>query len=58
MNGALDKMIGDLKKFGCQAVRNSKADALRAGFGEVVCHMIDELLNVELYRREYQFFQP
>lgn len=26
--------------------------------GEVVCHLIDELLNVELFRREYQFGMP
>jgi len=24
----------------------------------VVCHLIDELLNVELFRREYQFNVP
>jgi len=23
-----------------------------------VCHIIDELLNLELYRREFQFNQP
>jgi hypothetical protein len=23
-----------------------------------VCHIIDELLNLELYRREFQFLQP
>jgi hypothetical protein len=23
-----------------------------------VCHIIDELLNIELYRRDYQFHQP
>lgn len=24
----------------------------------MVCHLIDELLNVELFRREYQFGMP
>jgi hypothetical protein len=28
------------------------------GHGEVVCHLVDELLNVELFRREYQFYPP
>lgn len=51
--GALDKMLGDLKKFGCQAIKNTKPEALKAGYGEVICHLIDELLNIELYRREY-----
>ena len=23
-----------------------------------MCHIIDELLNIELYRRDYQFHQP
>lgn len=23
-----------------------------------MCHIIDELLNLELYRREFQFLQP
>jgi len=31
---------------------------LSTGSGEVVCHLIDELLNVELFRREYQFNVP
>ena len=51
-------MINDLKKFGSQAVRNCKPEHLKQGYGEVICHLIDELLNIELYRREYQFFQP
>jgi hypothetical protein len=28
------------------------------GYGEAVCHIIDELLNIELYRRDYQFQLP
>lgn len=55
---AINKLINDLKKFGSQAVRMCKPDALARGYGEEVCQLIDELLNVELYRREYQFYQP
>jgi len=51
-------MLGDLKKFGSQTIKNFKPDHLKPGYGEVVCHLVDELLNIELYRREYQFFQP
>jgi len=39
-------------------VRNCKPEHLKQGYGEVICHLIDELLNIELYRREYQFYQP
>lgn len=51
--GALTKLLGDLKKFGSQAARNVKPETVALGFGEEICHIIDELLNVELYRREY-----
>ena len=55
---ALAKLINDLKKFGINVAKNCKPEHLHLGYGEVVCHLIDELLNVELFRREYQFFQP
>ena len=55
---ALNKLTGDLKKFGSQAARNVKPETLAPGYGEDICHIIDELLNVELYRREYQFHPP
>ena len=50
---ALAKLLSDLKKFGSQAARNVKPETIAAGFGEDICHIIDELLNIELYRREY-----
>jgi hypothetical protein len=50
---AIDKMITELKKFGIQVAKNCKPEHLATGQGEVVCHLIDELLNVELFRREY-----
>lgn len=55
---ALEKMINDLKKFGIQVAKNCRTEHLASGVGEVVCHLIDELLNVELFRREYQFGMP
>lgn len=55
---ALTKLLTDLKKFGSQAARNIKPETLAQGYGEDICHIIDELLNIELYRREYQFHQP
>ena len=51
-------MIGDLKKFGYSNAKNLKPEMLRAGWGDHVCHVIDELLNLELYRREFQFKEP
>lgn len=57
-NEALIKMIKDLKNFGINVAKNCRPEHLQVGYGEVVCHLIDELLNVELFRREYQFLQP
>lgn len=51
-------MISDLKKFGSQVAKNCKVEHLQTGQGEMVCHLVDELLNVELFRREYQFGIP
>ena len=55
---AITKLCNDLKKFGSQAARNVKPETLALGYGEEICHIVDELLNVELYRREYQFHPP
>jgi hypothetical protein len=54
-NEALIKMIKDLKNFGINVAKNCRPEHLQVGYGEVVCHLIDELLNIELFRREYQF---
>lgn len=50
---ALNKMIADMRKFGVQVAKNCKPEHLQKGWGEVVCHLIDELLNIELFRRDY-----
>jgi hypothetical protein len=55
---ALTKLIGDLKKVGLPNVKNLKIENLRSGYGEVVCQLIDELVNMELYRREFEFLPP
>ena len=52
------KILGDLKKFGLPNVKNLKIENLRAGYGETVCQLIDELVNNELYRREFEFRPP
>lgn len=51
-------MVSDLKKFGLPNVKNLKIENLRSGYGETVCQLIDELVNIELYRREFEFLQP
>ena len=51
-------MVGDLKKFGLPNINNLKIDTLRPGYGEVVCQLIDELVNLELYRRDFEFRAP
>ena len=51
-------MVGDLKKFGLPYINNIKIENLRLGHGEVVCQLIDELVNLELYRRDFEFVPP
>ena len=51
-------MVNDLKKFGLPNVKNLKIENLRPGYGETVCQLIDELVNIELYRREFEFHPP
>ena len=48
-------MINDLKKFGLPYINNIKLENLRQGYGEVTCQLIDELVNLELYRRDFEF---
>ena len=55
---ALTKLISDLKKFGYSNAKNVKPEQIKLGWGEHVCAIIDELLNLELYRREFQFKDP
>ena len=51
-------MINDLKKIGLPNVKNLKVENLKQGHGEVVCQLVDELVNMELYRREFEFMPP
>lgn len=51
-------MVNDLKKFGLPNINNIKIETLRPGYGEVVCQLIDELVNLELYRRDFEFQPP
>ena len=53
MTEALTKLISDLRKFGYSNAKTLKAEQLKPGWGEHVCAVIDELLNLELYRREF-----
>lgn len=55
---AMAKVVKDLKTFGYSGHRTLTVDQIKTGFGDVVCHVVDELLNLELYRREFQFLQP
>ena len=55
---AMNKLMTDLKKFGYSASKTLKVESIKLGYGDQVCHIIDELLNLELYRREFQFLQP
>lgn len=58
LDDALNKLVNDLKKFGLPNIKNLKIENLRMGYGETVCQLIDELVNMELYRREFEFQAP
>ena len=58
IDDALNKLISDLKKIGIPLAKNLKIDNLRLGHGEVICQLIDELVNMELYRRDFEFIAP
>jgi len=47
-----------LKKFGFRNLQNQNMVHLKQGYGVSVCNIIDELLNIELYRRNFQFNHP
>ena len=51
-------MVKDLKNFGLPNIKNIKKETLRPGYGEIVCQLIDELVNLELYRRDFEFTSP
>lgn len=55
---AVTKMLNDLKKFGLPNIKNIKVDAIKTGYGETVCQLVDELVNQELYRRDFEFIPP
>ncbi len=55
---AMQKLVNDLKKFGYQGWRNLKIDQLKNGYGDQACDIITELINLELYRRDFKFLPP
>ncbi len=55
---ALTKLIKDLRSFGYSGWRLLKVDLLKAGYGEQVCEVVTELINLELYRRDFKFMPP
>lgn len=55
---AINKLLNDLKKFALPNIKNIKPEHLIMGYGETVCQLIDELVNQELYRRDFEFIPP
>ena len=47
-----------MKKFGLPNIKQLRIETLVKGYGEQVCQMIDELVNLELYRRDFEFLLP
>lgn len=58
LDQAIIKMLSDLKKFGLPNIKSFKVENLLKGYGEQTCQLIDELINLELYRRDFEFLQP
>lgn len=58
MDDALNKLLNDLKKFGIPNIKSLKVESLRPGYGEIVCQLVNELINIELYRRDFEFQFP
>ena len=38
--------------------KSIKVENIRTGAGEIVCQLVDELVNLELYRRDFEFMPP
>ena len=55
---AMNKLLRDLRTFGFSGLKNLKSEQLVGGVGEHICEVITELINLELYRRNFQFLQP
>jgi hypothetical protein len=55
---AMTKVASDLKKFGYSGSKTLRLEQIKPGYGDQVCHIIDELLNLELYRRDFKFLTP
>jgi hypothetical protein len=49
----MTKLVKDLKTFGYSGAKTMRVEQIKQGFGDAVCHAVDELLNLELYRREF-----
>lgn len=58
VNEAMTKLVKDLKIFGYSGWRTLKIESLKGGYGDQVCEVITELINLELYRRDFKFFPP
>jgi len=55
---AIRRLIGDCKKFGVKFSSYFEEQELVQGYGESVCYLVDDLLNRELIRRDYKFYEP
>ena len=55
---AMTKLIKDLKSFGYSGWKTLTSESIKSCFGDQVCGVITELINLELYRRNFQFLNP
>lgn len=54
---AFVKLLADIKKHGIKVV-NMDIDTLSQGYGDLPCQIVNDLLNIELIRRDYKFDDP
>jgi len=54
---AMQKLLSEAKKIGVK-ITEYDADKLSKGYGDDICRFLDDILNRELIRRDYKFFNP
>ena len=54
----MNKLCKDLRGFGYSGSKNLNVENIKNGYGAQVCDIITELINLELYRRDFKFIPP
>ena len=58
IDSLLKNLFNEVKNFGVKMPEFVTIEALKNGFGEAVCYIVNDLLNKELIRKDYKFEIP